>query len=132
MAESEEQQTVADMNRDNPLLATLVTEQDILDRIVTALDTRTLRSLETTCRKSRAIFRQFYVWERLVGRWSAETGIVCDWARRMNLEDYQQILSNLENLERRWRTGPFRSRSNFIQETVVDTAMDEASIVGAT
>ena len=50
----------------------------------------------------------------------------------MNLEDYQQILSNLENLERRWRTGPVRSRSNFIQETVVGTAMDEASIVGLT
>ena len=121
------------MNRDNPLLATLVTEQDILDRIVTALDTRTLRSLETTCRKSRAIFKQFYVWERLVGRWSAETGIVCHWARRMNQKDYQQILTSLKNLGRRCRTGPVRSSSNSIQETVVDKdmAMDEASLVKA-
>ena len=120
------------MNRANPLLATLGTEQDILDRIVTALDKRTLRSLETTFRRSRAIFRQSCVWERLVGRWSAETGILCHWTRRMNQKDNRQILTDLENLERRWRTGPVRSRSNFIQETVVDTAMDEASIVGAT
>ena len=120
------------MNRDNLLLSTLGTEQDILDRIVAALDRQSVISLEITCRKSRAIFRQFCVWERLVGRWMADTGIQCHWSARMNILDYQEILFKLENLELTWSTGPLRSSSISMKEGAVDIAMDETSFVVAT
>ena len=120
------------MNRNNKLLATLATEQDILDRIVTALDTASVRALEKTCRRSKAIFKQFSVWERYVERLMDEKGLVYDWERRMGQDDYEEILTSLENLELMWSPGPVRTSSISVEEEVVDIAMDEADIAVAT
>ena len=120
------------MNSENRLLTVLATEQDILDRIVTDLDTSSLRALDRTCQRSRDILRQFFVWERIVERHSEDRGLVYDWGTRMNQTDYQEILTSLENLDKAWTIGPVRTTSISLREIVVDVVMDEADIAVAT
>ena len=116
------------MNKNNKLLNTLATEQDILDRIVANLDTESLKSLSNSCRRSRDIFELFDVWKKRVRLWSLHNKIEYDWAKRTNSFNYQLILEKLKRLEKTWSTGPITCNYLSVKEEVKDVFMDETNI----
>ena len=54
----------SETNEENVFLKLLSTEQDILYKIISELETETIVSLGHTCKKCKRIFIQFGVWKR--------------------------------------------------------------------
>ena len=61
---------MTNLNQENLFLLVLSSEQDILDKILSKLDKRTILALGHCCQESKNIFYKFGVWQRLVKHYS--------------------------------------------------------------
>ena len=119
------------------LLEVLATEPDLLLRLLEMLEPRDLATLESTCTRSRQLYREFSVWRRRFLRLSETRFLGTDWAKRLGpqegekqVTDYKSLVGKVARLGRQWGTGPVREHHlDFGTEPVAEVAMDEVGLV---
>merc|ERR1712227_968066 len=120
----------SETNEENVFLKLLSTEQDILYKIISELETETIVSLGHTCKKCKRIFIQFGVWKRILSEWKMNIGLGngYDFSKRMETNDDDLILQRLKLMKERYRIGPSKVSTASVSNFVISLAVDDSNI----